>query len=43
MKLRHLARDHGASWLSTTIQARVLLRLIPASPRVWDLSGILPS
>jgi hypothetical protein len=43
VKLRHLARDHGASWLSTTIQARVLLRLIPDSPRIWDLSGILPS
>jgi PPOX class probable F420-dependent enzyme len=27
----------------TTIQARVLLRLVPDSPRVWDLSSILPA
>jgi PPOX class probable F420-dependent enzyme len=40
---RYLGLEDGERFAGPAIQARVLLRLVPDSPRVWDLSGILPS
>ncbi len=39
---RYLGADDGARFAAERTKPGVLLRLVPAEPRVWDLAGILP-
>jgi len=40
---RYLGEADGARFAAERKKPGVLLRLVPAEPRVWDLSGMLPS
>jgi PPOX class probable F420-dependent enzyme len=40
---RYLGEAAGARFAAERKKPGVLLRLVPAEPRVWDLSGMLPS
>jgi PPOX class probable F420-dependent enzyme len=39
---RYLGESDGARFAAERKKPGVLLRLVPADPRVWDLSGMLP-
>ena len=40
---RYLGEAAGGRFAAVRTKPGVLLRLVPAEPRVWDLSGMLPS